>query len=82
MTDSFHTFKAIVPDDAVNFVEGLCEAIFVGGPGTVVVVGVDNLPVTFLGCPQGTILRVRAKRVNATLTTATNMVALYPKFLT
>lgn len=82
MTDSFHTFKPIVPDDNVNFVEGVCEALYVGGPGNVIVVGVDGVAVPFNGVTQGTLLRVRAKRVNATLTTATNLVALYPKYLT
>lgn len=75
-TDPAGFAAAITPSDSTNFEE--CRSIYVGVGGDVVVV----LPgsggaVTFTAVPSGAILPVRAKRVNSTSTTATNLVALY-----
>jgi len=48
----------------------------VGGAGAVVAI-VNGTAVTFAAVPVGTILEIRATRVNATGTAATNLVALY-----
>lgn len=69
----------VVPDDATNFSEGVCEFLYVGVVGNVAVVFEGGTAITFTGVPAGTILPVRAIRVNSTLTTATNMVALYTR---
>jgi hypothetical protein len=66
---------AITTSDTVNFTD-VADAIYVGVSGVVVAVGADGVAVTFTGAPVG-VLPFRAKRVNATSTTATNMVALY-----
>jgi len=55
----------------------LTDAIYVGGTGAVVVVKENGLTVSYAGVPAGTVLPVRAKRVNSTGTAATGMVALY-----
>lgn len=68
---------AITPHNSTNFTDGLCDAIYVGGAGAVVVVWSDDSTSTFAAVPVGTVLYVRAKRVNSTSTTATNLVALY-----
>jgi len=72
---------AITKSDTTNFVDGggqrlLCDAIYVGGAGVVVVVFEDGETASFT-CVAGQILPVKAKRVNSTDTTATLMVALY-----
>lgn len=74
--DGYSRAIAITPSDATNFTDGACHAIYVGGAGAVVAV-VNGAAVTFAAVPAGTVLRVRATRVNATSTTATNLVALY-----
>lgn len=70
---------AVTASDSVDFTDGACEGIYVGGAGNVVVVFPGDNEVTFNSVPAGTILPVRAIRVNSTSTTATNMVALYSR---
>ena len=68
---------AVTPSDSVNF-SSECRSLYIGGAGNVVVVmNSDDAAVTFTGVPAGTILPVRAKRVNSTSTTATSIVALW-----
>lgn len=72
-------FVAITPSDSTNIQASndfLTDAIYVGGAGVVVVVGQDDVAVSFT-CVAGQVLKVRAKRVNSTSTTATLLVALY-----
>lgn len=73
---------AIAPSDKVDFVAqgtfgNLTSGIYVGVTGNVVVVWQDGSTSTFKGVPAGTVLSVQARRVNATNTTATDLVALY-----
>lgn len=75
----FHGFTsgfAITPSDTVRFTRP-CEGIYVGGTGNVVVLLTSGDVMTFNGAPAGTILPVKANRVNATNTTATGLVALW-----
>lgn len=75
---SYNCVIAITKSDTVNFVgpQKLCGAIWVGGAGDVVVVQENDNTATFT-CPAGIVLDVRAKRVNSTNTTATDLDALY-----
>lgn len=66
---------AITPNDSTNLTV-TARAIYVGTGGTVVLKGWDDVSVTFVKIPDGTILPVAAKRVMATGTTATDLVAL------
>jgi hypothetical protein len=70
------SWKVVTPHDSTNMAAG-CQGIYVGGAGNVALVGDDNVAVTFTAVPVGTFIPCRAKRVNAALTTATLMVALY-----
>lgn len=70
-------FVAITKHDTTDFDGFITRAIYVGGAGDVVAVDHLNNPVTFSSVPAGAILPIRARRVNSTSTTATNMVALY-----
>lgn len=69
-------WRAVTTSDTVNLPAG-CRGIYVGGAGNVVLVGDDNVAVTFTAPPVGTFIPCGAKRVNATNTTATLLVALY-----
>ena len=51
--------------------------IYVGGPGNLKVDMVDGGTVTFVGVVAGTILPIQVRRVYATGTTASNLIALY-----
>ena len=72
----YNVFEDITKSDTVNFVRGLCDAIYVGGAGIVVVIDTNDTAHSFT-CIAGQVLPVRAKRVNSTTTTATLMIALY-----
>lgn len=67
---------AITTSDTVNLAPG-ARAIYVGGTGNVVAVGDDDVAVTFTAVPVGTTLNIGPKRINATSTTATVLVAIY-----
>lgn len=77
----FNKAVPVVTSDTVDFtVQGtgrkLCDALYVGGAGIVVAVFEDGTTVSFTAV-AGEILPIAIKRVNATTTTATLMVALY-----
>jgi hypothetical protein len=67
---------AITPSDTTNFAEA-ARAIYVGSAGNVAVVPIEGgTAVTFVGAVAGSILPVRAIRVNSTGTTAGSLVGL------
>ena len=74
-TLSFNMIRAITKSDTVDFPDGPCDAIYVGAVGDVVCI-VNGLPETFAGVPAGSILPVRATRVNSTNTNASSMLWL------
>lgn len=74
--DGYSRAVAITPSDATNFTDGACHAIYVGGAGNITAI-VNGTAVLFAGAVVGSVLKIRATRVNATGTAATNLVALY-----
>jgi hypothetical protein len=72
------SFFAVVPSDTVDFVRPneVIRGVYVGVTGNVVAVTEGGIAVTFTAVPAGAILPIRCRRINATNTTATNMVAL------
>ena len=69
-------YFAITPHNSTNFAV-VTRGIYVGGDGNVVAIDQDDTAVTFVGCVAGTVLPIRAKRVNSTSTTATNLVGIW-----
>ncbi|HYZ48256.1 MAG TPA: hypothetical protein VE567_05110 [Sphingomonas sp.] len=68
---------AVTPHD-VNALAEVPKALFVGGGGDLVAMGVnDTADVTFKNLAAGTVLPFRARYVRATGTTASSIVALY-----
>lgn len=67
---------AVTPSNSTELAFGV-RSLYVGTGGNVVVVFPDNTTATFTNVPSGTVLPVQAKRVNATSTTATDILALY-----
>lgn len=70
---------AVTPSDA-NDLPNVSRALYVGTGGDVVLIGANASPqatgVTFKNVPAGAILPVKARKVLATGTTASNIVAL------
>ncbi len=86
MADDFSTYRpglgspyaraeAITPNDSTDLTNST-RAIWIGGAGNVKVDTVEGDTVTLVGALVGTILPIRARRVYATGTTATNLVGL------
>ena len=65
----------ITPSNATNFTRS-ARAIYVGGAGDITAVFADNTAVLFKAVPQGSVLPIEVKRINATGTTATLLVGI------
>ena len=73
-----HDAVLVTPSDSDDLPGGLAKAgLYIGGAGNVRVTMASGADVTFSGVPAGTVLRVAVRRVWATGTTATDIVALY-----
>lgn len=76
MDDPYVDGAAITPSDSTNLPVPT-RAIYVGGAGAIsAVMRSGGNSVTFAAVPVGTVLEISVVRVNATGTTATNLVAL------
>lgn len=79
----YNYWLPVTPSDTVNIVPPpdrvppVTSALYVGGAGDIVAVRQDGTAVTFKAAIAGTIIPIGVIRVNATSTTATNLVALY-----
>lgn len=68
---------AVTPADGTDLPRGVCNGLYIGGAGAVAVTTEAGSVVTFAAVPVGTFLQIRAKRVMATNTAATLILALY-----
>ena len=66
----------VIPSD-VAALPIASKRLWVGGAGDVSIVTTGGVSVTYAGVPAGTYLNVRAAQVNATGTTATDIIAEY-----
>jgi hypothetical protein len=71
-------FVAVTPNDSVDLTDS-CLALYVGGAGDITVHDRAGNTVLFTAVPAGSILPIQTKRVMATNTDATGLVALYGK---
>lgn len=67
---------AVTPSDTTDLATS-SRFLYVGGAGDVIVTTTGGETVTFKAVPVGTVLPVRASRVLATGTTATNLVSMW-----
>lgn len=77
--DSYNEWVTITPSDTLDLTSGPTAGVLVGGGGDVAAVMQNNRAVTLTGLPAGAWVPIKAKRINATGTTATNLVALYQR---
>lgn len=68
--------RPVIPDDAADLPEGVARSLFVGGGGALAVVDVSGRTATILSAPHQ-YHPIRIRKVLATGTTATAIVALY-----
>jgi hypothetical protein len=66
---------AVTPDNATELAT-VSKGLFIGGAGTLTVLTAAGDVVLFTGVLAGSILPIAVRRVNATGTTCTNIVAL------
>jgi len=76
-TRSAGHWVAVTPSDTTDISASTVKGIWVGGAGNLVIVGRDKAVETLVGVPAGTLLPINPRRINATLTTATALIALY-----
>ena len=67
---------AVTPNDSVDLPRFPARSLYIGGTGNLVVDTAEGQTVTFTAVPAG-VFPVSVRRVRATSTTATNIVALY-----
>jgi hypothetical protein len=75
--DSPYAHAAAITKSDTDELEFVCRAIWVGGAGNIVLVTVGGETVTITAIAAGTLLKIRAKQIKSTSTTATVMVALW-----
>ena len=71
-----NSFRAVTPSDTTPIKGGPARALYVGGTGDVVAINENGAAVKFAGVTAGSVLPIATSRVNATNTTATDIVAL------
>lgn len=70
-------FEAVSPSNSIALPGGLCTCLFIGVGGDVTILNSVGNPITFKNLASGSYLDCQTTRVNATGTTATDIVALY-----
>lgn len=68
---------AVTPNDAADLASGATKGLYLGGTGNVKVDMADGSTVTFIGLAGGVIHPISVKRIYATDTTATSILAVY-----
>jgi hypothetical protein len=71
-------YAAVTPSDTAGSgdLTYISRSIYVGTGGNMIAITMADVEVTFTAIPDGTILPIRAKRIKATGTTASNIVSL------
>jgi hypothetical protein len=77
--DRYNVFDVITPSDTVDLARGLTDGVWVGGAGNLVAVMENGQARTLTGVTAGALLPLAVKRINATNTTATVILALYAR---
>lgn len=69
--------RPVTPNDTTPLVGGGCRAFYIGGAGDLSIITLSGNVATFTGVLAGTVLPVGGTHVRLTLTTATNILALW-----
>ena len=71
------TLKAVTANDATDLPSGVTRGLYVGALGDVAITSGAGDEVTLVGLTPGVVHPFQVKRVKATGTTATNIIAVY-----
>lgn len=74
LADPFLHLAEVTPSDVADL-DQVARGFFVGGEGDVTLTTAAGETVTLVGLPAGLLVPVRTKRIHATGTTATDLVA-------
>lgn len=78
MSNTAYSCAAVTPSDTVDIATGVCQALYIGVGGDVAVwTPGSSAAVVHKGVGAGQTLLIQAKRVSATGTTATDIIAWY-----
>ena len=69
--------QPVVTSDTTDLPAGPCRGLYIGGAGNVVIDTAKGTTITLTALAVGQVHFIRAKRVRATNTTATGILALY-----
>ncbi|WP_240421651.1 spike base protein, RCAP_Rcc01079 family [Paenibacillus periandrae] len=75
-TQSARSALAVTPSNTVDLAEGATKYVYVGADGDLKVDMADGTTVTFTALPAGVFHPLAVKRIHATGTTATGIVAV------
>jgi len=76
MLDTASQAETVTKSDTVDLAHP-SRWIYVGGAGAVNLLTISGTTVTFAAVPVGTLIPIRAVRINSTSTTATNLLSLW-----
>lgn len=78
--EAYNVFAAVTPSNTADLPNpGVSDALWVGGAGTLAIQGTDGQTVSIAAVAAGATLPIKVRRVLATGTTATTIVALYQR---
>jgi hypothetical protein len=77
--EAYNIASAVTTSNTVDLPGGICDALWVGGTGAITGVMEGGGSVVITAVPAGSLLPIKFKRINATGTTATVIVALYQR---
>jgi hypothetical protein len=77
MTHPAYNFATVAPNDSTDLPGGQARAFYVGTGGTLALQNNAGVTVSFPSVNGGSILPVSSRRVLATGTTASNIIALF-----
>lgn len=74
---SYRTGVAVTPNDTTDLPQGMARGLYTGAGGAIALQMDGGGTLTFASVPAGQILPLNTRRVLATGTTATGLIALY-----
>lgn len=77
MTHPAYNFAAVTPNDSADLTGGQARAFYIGTGGTIALQNSAGTSVSFTSVNGGSILPVSSRRVLATGTTASGIIALF-----
>ena len=75
--EAYNVWRPVTPSDTTDLPDGLTNALWIGSGGDVAAVMQNGQVQVFAAVPAGAWMPLTVKRINASGTTATGIIALY-----